>query len=143
MKRLTRAVSLATTLFPDPARRIPRHRAISVLLRTAHLATFAVLLGGHVFDVDPLRLAPWLVATVASGAGLMALEMASSFAWLSTGKGLAVLVKLALLATVPVLWDHRVTILLAVVVLAGISSHMPARFRHYQVVPMLRRPFGL
>jgi len=141
--RPSRAVSLATALFPDPPRRIPRHRALSVLLRTAHLATFAVLLGGHVFDVDPLRLAPWLVATVASGAGLMALEMASSFAWLSTGKGLAVLVKLALLAAVPALWDHRVAILLAVVILAGISSHMPARFRHYQVVPMLRRPFGL
>lgn len=138
-----RAVSVTKALFPDPPRRIRRHRAISILLRTAHLATFAVLLGGHVFDVDPLRLAPWLVATVASGAGLMALELASSFAWLSTGKGLAVLVKLAMLATVPVFWEQRVAILLAVVVLAGISSHMPARFRHYQVAPTLRRPLGL
>lgn len=138
--RPSRAGFLTTALFPDPPRRIPRHRAISVLLRTAHLATFAVLLGGHVFDVDPLRLVPWLVATVVSGAGLMALELAASFAWLSTGKGLAVLVKLALLATVPALWDHRVAILLAVVGLSGISSHMPARFRHYQVVRALRVP---
>lgn|SRR5574341_1002770 len=135
-------VSLSTALFPDPPRRIPRHRAISVLLRTAHLVAFAGLLGGHVFDVDPTRLVPWVVATVASGAALMAVELASSFAWLSTGKGLAVLVKLALLATVPLLWDHRVAILLTVVALSGICSHMPARFRHYQVVPMLRRPLG-
>lgn len=130
---------LTAALVPHPPRRIPRHRAISVLLRTAHLAAFAGLLGGHVFDVDPQRLAPWLVATVASGAGLMALELAATFAWLSTGKGLAVLVKLALLATIPALWGHRVAILLTVVVLAGISSHMPARYRHYQVVPTLRR----
>jgi hypothetical protein len=114
-------------------------RALSVLLRTAHLATFAALLGGHVFYVDPARLWPWLVATVASGAGLMALELLSSVAWLGTAKGLAVLVKLALLAMVPVFWEHRVAILLAVTVLAGVASHMPRQFRHYQVVPMFRR----
>ena len=113
-------------------------RAASVLLRTAHLAAFAVLLGGHVFDVDPRRLTPWLWATVASGSGLMALELASGVAWLGTGKGLAVLVKLALLALVPVFWEHRVAILMAVVVLAGVASHLPRQLRHYQVVPMFR-----
>jgi hypothetical protein len=114
-------------------------RAISVLLRAGHLLAFAGLLGGHVFDVDPVRLVPWLVATVASGAGLMALELLSGVAWLGTAKGLAVLLKLALLAAVPVFWDHRVAILFAVVVLAGVASHLPRQFRHYQVVPMLRR----
>ena len=66
---------------------------------------FAGLLGGHVFGVDPTRLVPWLVATVASGAGLMALELLSDLAWLGTGKGLTVLVKLARLALVPI--DRR------------------------------------
>ncbi len=95
---------------------------------------FAGLLGGHVFGVDPTRLVPWLVATVASGAGLMALELLSDLAWLGTGKGLAVLVKLALLAAVPVFWESRVAILLAVTVLAGVASHLPRQFRHRQVV---------
>ena len=109
-------------------------RAVSVLLRTAHLVAFAGLLGGHIFDADPTRLPPWLVATVLTGAGMMALELLTSLDWLGTGKGLAVLVKLALLATVPVFWERRVAILLAVTVLAGVTSHMPRQFRHHQVV---------
>ena len=57
-------------LFPDPPRRIPRHRALGLTLRTAHLMTFGALLGGHFFDVDPARLLPFLVATIASGGGI-------------------------------------------------------------------------
>lgn len=117
-------------------------RAISVLLRTAHLASFGGLLGGHVFDVDPARLVPWLVGTIVTGAGMMALELVASVDWLGTGKGLAVLVKLGLLGMVPVFWEHRVAILLAVVILSGVASHMPRQFRHYQVVRLHRRPGG-
>jgi hypothetical protein len=69
---------------------------------------------------------------------MMALELAASATWLGTGKGLAVLVKLGLLATVPVFWEHRVAILLGVVALAGVTSHMPRRFRHRQVVRLRR-----
>jgi hypothetical protein len=113
-------------------------RAASVLLRTAHLGAFAVLLGGHVFDVEPQRLVPWLAATVVTGAGMAALEVGAGVDWLGTGKGLAVLVKLGLLATVPVFWGHRVAILFAVVVVAGVASHMPRRFRHRQIVRVRR-----
>lgn len=123
---------MATSLTLTP------RRALSVLLRTAHLVAFAGLLGGHVFDVDPVRLVPWLVATVLTGAGMMALELVASVDWLGTGKGLAVLVKLGLLATVPVFWEQRVAILLAVVILSGVASHMPRQFRHYQVVRISR-----
>ena len=129
---------VVATLFPEPPRRVPAHRALSIGLRTAHLATLAALLGGHLFDVDHARLLPWLYATIASGAGLMALEVVVSCAWLSTGKGLAVLVKLSLLAVVPWCWAWRVPILFVVVVLASVAAHMPRRFRHYQVIPALR-----
>ncbi len=118
-------------LFPDPPRRIPAHRAISIALRTAHLASFGTLLGGHVFDVDHSRLLPLLLATIATGAGLMALELASTCAWLFMGKGVAVLLKLLLLAMIPLFWEHRVSILLVVVVIASVGSHMPSRFRYY------------
>lgn len=122
---------LRLVLFPDPPRRIPAHRAISIALRTAHLASFGTLLGGHVFDVDHSRLLPFLLATIATGAGLMALELASSCAWLFMGKGVAVLLKLLLLAMIPIFWEHRVSILLVVVVIASVSSHMPSRLRYY------------
>ena len=127
-------VSLRKVLCPEPPRVIPAHRLLGVALRTAHLMTFGTLVGGHLFEVDYWRLFPFLVATILSGAGLMALEMASTCAWLFMGKGLAVLAKLLLLASIPLLWEHRVVLLLLTVALASVGAHMPARFRHYSLL---------
>lgn len=132
--------SLRARLFPNPPRRIPAHRLLSVTLRTAHLMTFGMLLGGHVFEVDPSHLFPFLVATIVTGAGLMALELASSFAWLFMGKGVAVLVKLLLLGMVPFFWEHRVALLLLTVILASVAAHMPSRFRHYSFLTRRSEP---
>ena len=127
-------MTLRSVLFPEPPRVIPAHRALSVTLRTAHLMTFGTLVGGHVFGVDPARLAPFLVATLATGAALMALELASTCAWLVMGKGVAVLLKLGLLLMVPLFWEHRVALLLAIIVVASVGAHMPSRFRHYSLL---------
>lgn len=130
-------MSLRTLLVPEPPRRIPGHRALGVALRTAHLLTFGVLVGGHVLDVEPSRLVPFLLATLVSGLGLMILELASTCAWLFMGKGVAVLVKFLLLLVIPFFWEFRVAILLAVVVVASVGSHMSSRFRHHS---FLARP---
>jgi hypothetical protein len=124
-------------LCPTPPRRIPGQRALGIALRTAHLATFGALLGGHAFGVDPDRLRPFLAATALSGLALVALELASTCEWLLEGRGLAVVAKLAVLAAVPVFWEQRVALLLAVVVIASVTSHMPARFRHRPFRPDL------
>lgn len=129
--RATMWPAVASVLFPDPPRRIPFHRGLGIALRTGHLVAFGALLGGHIFDVDPSRLVPFLAATIATGAGLMALEMASTCAWLFMGKGMAVVAKLALLAAIPAFWEHRVAILVAAVVVASVGAHMPSRLRHY------------
>src|SRR6266542_2477803 len=124
MQRLTRL------LFPDPPRPIPAHRPLGIALRTTHLMCFGALVGGHVFDVEPARLRPFLIATIATGVALMALELISTCAWLFLGKGLMVLAKLLLLL--------MIALLLTTVVVASVGSHMPARFRHYSLLP--RRP---
>jgi hypothetical protein len=121
-------------LFPDPPRRIPGHRWTGVVLRTAHLAAFGVLLGGHVFGVDPARLEPLLLAAVASGAAMMALEMAATCQWLFLVKGAAVVAKLGLLLLVPLFWEQRVALLLLVLVVASVAAHMPARLRHHSLL---------
>lgn len=126
--------SLKALLLPDPPRRVPAHRALGIVFRTAHLMTFGALLGGHLFDVEAGRLVPFLVATAASGVALMALECWATFAWLFMVKGLAVLLKIGLLLLVPVFWDHRVLLLLGVVAVASAAAHMPARFRHYSLL---------
>ena len=130
---------MKSLLFPNSPRRIPRHRALGLALRTAHLMTFGALLGGHFFNVDSARLMPFLLATIASGVALLALELASTCAWLFMGKGLAVLLKLAVLLMVPLFWDYRVPLLLLVVAAASVGSHMPSRFRHRCFLPALQR----
>jgi hypothetical protein len=132
-------VRVRSLLFPDPPRQIPRHRTLGVALRTAHLMTFCALLGGHVFAVDPARLMPFLITTIASGLGLMALELASTCAWLFMGKGVAVLLKLLVLLMVPVFWEYRVPLLLLTVAMASVGSHMPSQFRHRFVLPATQR----
>jgi hypothetical protein len=119
-------------------------RAWNISVRTAHLATMGVLLGGHAFDVSKCRLLPWLLACAASGAALVALESGGRLLWLHQGRGLATLVKLLLVALIPFFWEARFPILLGVVALAGVGSHMPACYRYYSVLrgEIIRDPSG-
>jgi hypothetical protein len=125
---------LRSLLCPEPPRRLPAQRLAGVTLRTAHLLAVGTLLGGHVFDVGAERVVPFLIAALVTGAGMIALELASTCAWLLMGKGLAVVIKLGLLLLVPAFWDQRVVILVAVTVVAGFGSHMSARFRHHSLL---------
>ncbi len=109
-------------------------RAWNIALRTAHLAASGVLLGGHAFDVPAERLLAALYLSVGTGVALAIVESGARLAWLHQGRGLLVLVKLALLLAVPWCWSWRLGLLLAVVVLASVGSHMPARFRYYSVL---------
>lgn len=109
-------------------------RAINILLRTAHVATAGILLGGHAFDVAPDRLLWSLGLTIGTGAGLAALEAGPRLLWFHQVRGLMTLGKLILMGAVPFAWDYRLPILLAVVLLASVGSHMPARFRYFSVV---------
>jgi hypothetical protein len=118
-------------LCPEPARRPANGRAWNIGFRTFHIAVTGILVGGHVFDVPAPRLRGVLWMAVGSGAGLLALDSYKSCDWVHQGWGAMLLAKLVLLCLVPFFWELRVPILLAVVVLASVESHMPARFRHY------------
>src|SRR3970040_1208759 len=117
---------------PERMRFLPRSRAMSIALRTLHLAAFGMLLGGHAFGVEAERLLLSLSLPILSGLGLIALEIyAVGLYWLILGKGIMVLVKLALLLLIPFFWEARVALLLLVMGIASVGSHMPARYRHY------------
>jgi hypothetical protein len=124
-------LEIRRALCPEPARRPAHFRAWSVGFRTAHIAVTGVLLGGHAFNVDSAALRPVLWAVIASGAGLVALDSYKTLDWLHEGWGVLLLLKLALLCVVPFAWGVRLPILLAVVTIASVESHMPARLRHY------------
>ncbi|HEX7128148.1 MAG TPA: hypothetical protein VF406_20530 [Thermodesulfobacteriota bacterium] len=123
------------------ARPVPGGRAISVALRTAHIAAFGFLLGGHAFDAPEAALRTPLWVAVLTGAGLIALEVrAIGLRWCVLGKGIGVAAKLVVLLLVPFFWEARVPLLLLAMAIASVSSHMPARFRHYSIVE--RRVIG-
>jgi len=120
---------------PDQMRFVRGTRAISIALRTLHLAAFGILPGGHAFGVEAEKLLPFLYPTILSGIGLIALELyAVGLYWLFLGKGLMVLIKIAILLLIPFLWEGRVMLLLLVVGIASVGSHMSSRYRHYSIL---------
>ena len=125
------ASTLLPILFPAMPRHIPGERGINIALRTAHIMTFGILLGGHAFDVPAHRLILFLYLTIASGAGMILLELYSSCRWIYLGKGVTVILKVALVIAAGVWWEQRVMFLLFVVLIGSVGSHMPARFRYY------------
>ncbi len=112
-------------------------RTWNIALRTAHIAAMGVLLGGHAFDLDPQRLHLSLGLTIATGAALGALECGGGLLWFHQGRGVMTLSKLVLLCAVPLLWEFphaRLAVMLAVVAIASVGSHMPARLRYYSLI---------
>jgi hypothetical protein len=121
----------------DPWTRLrpfPGVRAIRIALRTAHIAAFATLYGGHWHGLEPERLRPALVATLVTGAVLVALEVYRTPAWPVQLRGLAALVKIVIVAIVASTGQARMALLTAALVIGAVSSHMPGRFRYYSLI---------
>lgn len=114
-------------------RPLPGVRAIRITLRTTHLIAFGALYGGHVHGVDAESLHPALLATAATGGALMTLEMYRTPLWLAQIRGLATLLKIALVVSVGLWWSARLWLLTGAIIIGGVSSHMPGRFRYYSI----------
>ena len=106
----------------------------NIAFRTAHIAATGILLGGHAFGVSRERLLPSLCCSVATGIALAISEAGTSWVWFHQLRGLMTMGKVILLGAVPIFWDWRLPIVLAVVVIASVGSHMPARLRYYSVL---------
>jgi hypothetical protein len=118
-------------LEPGRPHLIPYRRAFSIAFRTVHLMAISIMVGGHGFQATAGQLRPWLYVSIVTGAGLIVLESYPTLHFLFEGWGVLLLLKLVLLCAIPFAWNHRFPILLAVVLLAGVGSHLPRRFRHY------------
>jgi hypothetical protein len=117
----------------DP-RPVPAARLLRTTLRTAHLIAAGALYGGHVYGVEAERLVPALAGVLATGGLFLAIEVYQASIWLVQLRGVATLVKLALVAAVAAFWDLRVVLLTLAVVIGGVSSHMPGRWRYHSVL---------
>jgi hypothetical protein len=115
-------------------RPLPGVRALRTTLRTAHLVAFGALYGGHVYGVEAARLFWALAATLASGVTLMGLEMYRNPVWMIQVRGLATFAKILVVAAVALWWEARVWLLTLAIVIGGVVSHLPGRFRYYSIV---------
>jgi hypothetical protein len=125
--------SLLELLFPESRRRLPHSRWWNIAARTIHLAATGILLGGHVFGAETGALMPLIWVAIASGAAMIAIEIYPTAHWAHQVCALFVYAKLVLLCLVPFLWERRVALLLAVLVLASVGAHAPRRVRHFSL----------
>ena len=123
-----RAKKIVSALFPKVPRDFSYRRGVRIALRAAHIFTAGTLLGGYIFDQPVAVLEPWLFGTVISGFLLLATDLHASLAVLLELRGLGVLVKLVLLALVPVFWDAHISLLIAALMIGAVTSHMPGKY---------------
>ena len=117
-------------LFPAQPRTFPYRRTIRTCLRALHILTTGVLLGGHMFDQPPEILLAWLWGSIVSGLLLFATDLHASCAVLIELRGMAVFVKILLLLLIPLMWESRVSLLIASLIIGAVSSHIPRTYRH-------------
>lgn len=118
----------------EEPRPLPGVRVLRTTLRTAHLIAFGTLYGGHMYAVPAERLWPALLATLGTGGALMCLEVWRLPLWLVQLRGVATLAKIGIVAAVAVWWPWRVWLLTTAIIIGGVASHMPGRYRYYSVV---------
>lgn len=123
-------MTLWSVLFPTQPRTFPFRRGLRTILRASHVLTTGVLLGGHVFDQPSEVLIMWLGASLISGLLLFATDLHASCAIAFEVRGFAVLIKILLLLLVPILWEFRVPLLVAILFIGVVSSHLPGTYRH-------------
>lgn len=121
-------------LFPWPPRKLRWGRTAKVLLRTVHVAAMGLVLGGLAYGAPEAALVAPVVLTVASGALLLAADLAESCVFLYQGAGVLTILKLALVLLGALVPAGRLPLYLAATVVASVGSHMSGRLRHYSFV---------
>jgi len=113
-------------------------RLVGVVLRTAHLLTMAVLVGGIFLAAPEAAVRPWATLAAVTGIGLLASEVSHGpRTWAYQVRGLAVVAHVAALVLVAA-GSGRAGAALALVIGAA-GSHAPKSlrkwsFRHGRVV---------
>jgi hypothetical protein len=101
-----------------------------IICRTLHIMVTSVLCGGHFFGTPADQLRPWLYGTIATGALLLSADFFEAPGYVREVRGVVLLIKLVMIASVALFWQQRSMILFVVIALSGVVSHMPRRLRH-------------
>ena len=127
-------MDLFRVVFPRHNRHFRGKRWLNIGLRTAHLLGVAGVGGALFGGVALAAWLPYLNLTLATGASLMALELWTSGIYLLQVRGQATLVKVALLAALPLAPGLEAAGVAVAIVISGVISHAPASVRYYSVL---------
>lgn len=130
-------ILLKKLFFPQQARSFYGKRWLDIILRSIHLMGLLGVAGGYLFNAEQSLWIAYFWATILSGLAMVLLSLWSHGKWLLQTRGLAIVIKSFILALLPVFPGYEQYLLLIIVLISGISSHAPAKFRYYS--PILGR----
>lgn len=125
---------LRRLLIPPQPRTFPGERWVNITLRCLHLVGVAGIGGGFLFDLEPTRWLAFWHLTLASGVLLSLLYLWGSALWLVQLKGLAIVLKVLLLAVAVGVPAWRSEVFILVIVLSGVIAHAPGEVRGFRLV---------
>ncbi len=126
-------MTLKQLLFPEQSRSFPGKRWANVGIRSLHLLGVAMFSGGLYFDINQTALLPWYMMTAVSGVALTALDTYGNGKWLIQNRGASVLFKIAVLGILTHTHMLNKWVIILLIILSGVTSHAPARFRYYSL----------
>jgi hypothetical protein len=117
-------------------------RAIEVGVRSVHLVSMGLVLGGIGMGGTHDTLLGPIIATVVSGLVLLATSVFWGCLTMTQGAGWALLLKLALLGLGNVFPGARLFWYAAATIVSSVGSHMPSAWRHYSLPIRVPRHSG-
>jgi hypothetical protein len=106
-------------------------RLTKVAVRTIHLIGMAGMFGAAMYGAaEPT----YFYLTMLSGVVLVAMEAYSGWIWCVQLRGVAVYLKLLLLALLHVALQHTMVILIVMIAVSGFMSHAPGWIRYYSLL---------
>jgi len=88
--------------------------------------------GGFLFSLDPAVWETYWLLTLSTGIALSLLYLWSTLAWMLELRGMAVVLKTALLALAFAIPEARTELFIVVIVLSSMIAHAPDRVRSYR-----------
>lgn len=133
MNQHARRTGLGRLLFPEEHRSFPGRREVKILLRAVHVLLAGLFTGAVVFRLEEPQTAVWFHAALTSGIALLLIDLHESAAFLCQVRGLVVIVKLALLACLPLFGEGQGWVLAFVVLASVYFSHASSKVRYFLV----------
>ena len=130
--RSQRMATILDYVFPDVDRTFSGLRWINIILRTIHLIGVAGVGGGFLYSSQQENWMPYLGLAVTSGIMMMCLSIWSNGMWLLQLRGVAMIVKLLLLA-LSLISGVEASVIIVVIAISGIIAHAPGKVRYYKL----------